>query len=181
MSKGNKKLESIKKSSKVAMILARIAMIICIVGASICVCVGIYLIAFNSSVNEELLRAVTEGKLDLDELTSELGRNGFALPFDDLDKISGTLGLNLLLTGIVVALFAVVFHFVGRVFKDIQESDSPFRQSILKSMRVVFVLVTLLVLQSSVLIGVLVGFSLWCVYCVFGYGCELQQLSDETL
>lgn len=181
MSEHNKKLENIKKSGNVAMILAKIAKIICIVGAAICIVCGIGLIAFHSTVNEELHRAEAEGKIDLNDLILEFNVGGLNMSLDDSDRISETLGMFLLLTSIFSVVFAVLLHFTGRVFKKIKESDSPFRRSILKDMRVVLVLITLLALQSSILIGVMVGFSLWCIYSVFDYGCELQQQSDETL
>lgn len=181
MSEQNKKLESIKKSSNVAMILARIAKIFCIVGSVICIVAGIYLIAFHDSVNEELHRAEVEGKFDPDDLLLEFNQSGFYISYNNSDRISETVGITLIVEGIILIIFTVLLHFVSRVFKEINESDSPFRKSVLKDMRVVFVLITLLVLESGVLTGVMVGFALWCVYSVFGYGCELQQLSDETL
>lgn len=182
MSEQNKKLENIKKSSKVAMILARIAKICCIVGAVACIVSGIGMIAFHDTINEQLLRAEAEGKLDLNELTTEFYVGGmYEVSSDDLNRFGQTFGAYLLLDSIIIILFAVLLHFVSRVFKEIKESDSPFRKSILKDMIVVFVLITLLALQSSVLTGVMVGFALWCVYSVFEYGCELQQMTDETL
>ena len=181
MSKDNGKLESIKKSSNVAMILARIAKIICIAGAVTCIVTGIGLIAFHDSVNRELSHAEAQGEFNLEDLILELNMGGFNMTYNDSDRISETMGAFLLVEGVVLVIFTVLLHFVSRVFKEIKESDSPFRKSILKYMRVVFILITLLVLQSGVLNGVMVGFALWCIYSVFGYGCELQQLSDETL
>lgn len=182
MREQSKKLENIKKSSNVAMILARIAKICCIVGAAACLVTGIGLIAFQGTINKELLRAEAEGKLDLNEVITEFNANGmFEIPNGEISRFSQFLGMNLLVMSIFITLMAVLLHFVSRVFKEIKESDSPFRKAILKDMTVVFVLITLLVLQSSILTGVMVGFALWCVYSVFEYGCELQQMSDETL
>lgn len=181
MGEQNKKLESIKKSSNVAMILARIAKIFCIVGAVICIVTGIGLIASHDYVNEELHRAEAEGKFDPDELLLEFNMSGLYMTYNSSERISETLGIYLIVEGTILIIFTVLLHFVSRVFKEINESDSPFRKSILKDMRAVFILITLLVLQSGVLTGVMVGFALWCIYSVFGYGCELQQLSDETL
>lgn len=181
MSEENEKLESIKKSSNVAMILARIAKIICIVGAVACIVTGIGFIAFHDSVDEELSRAEAQGEFNLDELILELNMGGFIMTYIDSDRISETIGAFLLVEGVILIIFTALLHFVSRVFKEIKESDSPFRKSILKDMRVVFILITLLVLQSGALTGVMVGFALWCIYSVFGYGCELQQLSNKTM
>ena len=181
MSEQNKKLESIKKSSNVAMILARVAKIFCFLGTGICIVMGIWFIAFHDYVNEELQRAVAEGKFDPDELLLEFNQSGLYMAYNDSAQLSETIGIYLIVEGAILVIFVVLLHFVSRVFKEIKESDSPFRKPILKDMRVVFILITLLVLQSGILTGVMVGFALWCVYSVFEYGCGLQQLSDETL
>lgn len=181
MSEKNKKLESIKKSSNAAMILANIVKIFCVMGAVICIVTGIWLIASHDYVNEELHRAEAEGKFDPDELLLEFNQSGLFVAYNDSARISETIGIYLIVEGAILIIFAVLLHFVSRVFKEIKNSDSPFRKSILKDMRVLFILLTFLVLQSSVLTGVMTGFALWCVYSVFGYGCELQQMSDETL
>lgn len=48
-------------------------------------------------------------------------------------------------------------------------------------MKVAFIMITLFSLESNLLIGITVGFSLWSVVNIFEYGCELQKQSDETL
>ncbi|SCY16912.1 hypothetical protein [Butyrivibrio sp. INlla14] len=34
---------------------------------------------------------------------------------------------------------------------------------------------------ESIGLAVIVALSFWCVYCIFGYGIELQKNEDETL
>ena len=50
-----------------------------------------------------------------------------------------------------------------------------------KELKVVFVLIAIFSLKSSLLAGLLVSLALWCVIQIFEYGCELQRESDETL
>lgn len=97
------------------------------------------------------------------------------------DNFAMVIGLELLVAGAMLICFVVVVHFVGKVFKEMKESYSPFQPSIIKSLKVVFVLVTLLALSSSLATGLIVGLALWCVIHIFEYGCELQRQSDETL
>lgn len=92
-----------------------------------------------------------------------------------------TLAVYLMVLGIILICFAVVSHFLGKVFAEIKESYTPFRPEIVRNLKVVFVLVTVLTLRSSLLIGAIVGFSFWCMFQIFEYGCELQKQSDETL
>ena len=91
------------------------------------------------------------------------------------------LGTYILTIGIVSICMAVVLHFVSKVFKDFCKSYSPFQPGIIKNLKITFVLLTVFVLKSSLLIGAIVGLAAWCVINIFEYGCELQKQSDETL
>ena len=91
------------------------------------------------------------------------------------------LGTYILTIGIVPICMAVVLHFVSKVFKDFCKSYSPFQPGIIKNLKITFVLLTVFVLKSSLLIGAIVGLAAWCVINIFEYGCELQKQSDETL
>ena len=82
---------------------------------------------------------------------------------------------------IPLILFVVTLHFVEKTFKEIQESDSPFRPAILRNLGLPFILITLMSASSGLFFGAVVGIALWCVYCILDYGCELQKQSDETL
>ena len=82
---------------------------------------------------------------------------------------------------IPLILFVVTLHFVAKTFKEIRESDSPFRPAILKNLSLPFILITLMSASSGLFFGAVVGIVLWCVYCILDYGCELQKQSDETL
>lgn len=182
MSENNLKIQKIKKSSHTALILARIAKIFSIVMSVAAIGCGCGLIGLNGYLDQEIERALGEGTLTAEELYINAGGLlDTALNLSKVDSISVTLGVYLCVIGIMLICFAIVFHFMAKVFREIGESYSPFRPEIVKNMKVVFVLVTVLVLRSSLLIGVIICFSLWCILQIFEYGCELQRQSDETL
>lgn len=177
----NTKIEKIQKSSNAALIVTKIIRVIAIAMAVIAFLAGILFITFRAFFNAEFARAIEEGaldwktELDTTELVSLLTQH---LGMDDM---AVSLGVEMFVACAIMVVLAVLMYFVGKVFKDIKEGYSPFQPSILKNMKIAFVIITLLSLDNSILIGVLIGFSLWCVVCVFEYGCELQIQSDETL
>ena len=175
MKEENKKLGNIKKSSNAALIIAKIVKIICVIGIVFCVGVGIEFIRLN----DDLKTVMSQDTLE--KLENEIIDNDFMTLFIGSHRIGIVFGAYFLIESVLLTILAVSFHYIGKIFQDIKVSDSPFRRPVLKNMKVVFVLITILILQSALLSGILAGFSFWCVYCLFEYACELQQLSDETL
>lgn len=182
MNENNLKIQKIKKSSKVALILARVAKIFCIVMSVLIIGCGFGFMCAKNFLDQSIERALGEGTLTAEELY--VNGSGFldtALNLGKVDSVAVTLGAYLILMGAILICLAIIFHFMVKIFKGIMESYSPFRPVIVKNMKVVFVLITLLTLRSSLLIGVVMGFSLWCILQIFEYGCELQRQSGETL
>lgn len=182
MSESNVKIQKIQKTSKTALILVRVAKVFCIVMSVVTVGCGCGFIGARNYLDQEFAKAIETGELSAEDVYISAG--GFldgALNLEKVDSVASTLGGYLIALGAILICFAIVLHFMGKVFKDIMGSYSPFRPEIIKRLKVVFVLITVLTLRSSLLIGVIIGFSLWCVFQIFEYGCELQRQSDETL
>ena len=174
----NTGIDKIQKSSNAALIVARICKIFCIVIATIVFVVGI--LCFGS-LNEELNKALQVGE-SMPDITDTGMFFGFGNQLaQQWDNYAVTLGIYLITVGVIMVILAVLMHFITKIFKDIKEGYSPFQLSIVKNMKIAFVIITLLSLNNSLLIGALIGFSLWCVIYIFEYGCELQKQSDETL
>lgn len=183
MSEENKKMEKIQKSSRAALIVSNISKIFMIMGAVICLAGGCLIFKFEGEINKQIANAAGSD-----------GMSGFneEIKIRKLERIAGeavieegeaakALCIYLFTTAVTLVCMAVVFHFVAKTFKDIQESYSPFCPQILKNLKISFVLITILALTSSVLIGLLIGLAGWCVIHIFEYGGELQKQSDETL
>lgn len=183
MSESNSKIEKIKKSSHVALVLTQIIRIILMIGAVISAGVGFFCLGAREFLDQEFVKAIAAGELTWEDLTIRFDSSFLSgnIYLGQEESGARTLGIYLLVMCILLLCVWAIMHFVGKVFQQLRDSYSPFGPEIIKSLKVAFVLITILVLWSSLLIGALVGISLWCVFQIFEYGCELQRQSDETL
>lgn len=180
MREENVKIEKIQKSSKIALTITIVAKIFAIAIAVIACLSGILLIGAKDIINEEIEKGVENGVLLQEQLMTGIeGEIGRKLIQDGY--FAETAGAYVIAVGAMMICMAVVMHFIGKVFKEMKESYSPFTTNVVKNLKVSFVLITILSLRSSLLIGAVIGFSLWCVLHAFEYGCILQKQSDETL
>ncbi len=183
MNEQNNKMEKIKRSSNIAMSIATVGKIFMIMAAAVTFMGGIVLavLSMDSDKSDELRQMLESGKLTVD-----IRVFGFDITTDMVEGAPILDGLILAVVFMFVMcvlfiLFAVTLHFTAKVFKEIRDSDSPFRPAVLKDLRLPFILIVLLSSQDSLIFGAVVGIALWCVYCIVDYGCELQRQSDETL
>lgn len=180
MNENNTKISNIQKSSKAAYIIAKITKVFVIAMAVVSFLAGALLIGLRGRLNEEFYREVENGSILPDnfftgidsELAVNLMKDGY---------FAETAGAYAMAGSAIMICLAIIMHFIGKVFMEIKDSYSPFRPEIVKNLKITFVLITILALRSSLLIGAVIGFSLWCVIHIFEYGCELQKQSDETL
>lgn len=99
-----------------------------------------------------------------------------------IDDVAVWGGLNCLAAAALSAVLAVLMNIIRKVFVELKESDTPFTESIQKRLKISAIMVTILSLFSGSLgITAIIALSFWCVYCIFGYGIELQKNEDETL
>lgn len=83
---------------------------------------------------------------------------------------------------IAVAIVEVILWFMGSIFKEIQESETPFSEAVIKKLKITLIVISLLVfISSGIASGAIAGLASWCIYTIFQYGFVLQKQSDETL
>lgn len=179
MSEENLKIEKIRKSSKIALIVTRITNIVAIAGAVACIVGGSAIYWFRDIINTGLMSGITSEAIQEKDVRSLERYVGIAVV--ESGRAAQALAWEVITGSIILICVAVVLHFVAKMFKDIQESYSPFRPEIIKNLKIVLVLITVMEVKFSPLIGLLIGLASWCVVCIFEYGCELQKQSDETL
>lgn len=86
-----------------------------------------------------------------------------------------------------VAEASIVFLISGILFSLILtiimicNDYSPFLPEIVKDIKIVLLLTTLLILKNSIGLGIISGFTFWGIIELYEYGCELQNQVDETL
>ena len=81
----------------------------------------------------------------------------------------------------IVFLISIIMHFIVKIFKKICNDYSPFLPEIVKDIKIVLLLTTLLILKNSIGLGIISGFTFWGIIELYEYGCELQNQVDETL
>ena len=87
-----------------------------------------------------------------------------------------------LISGILFSLIlTIIMHFIVKIFKKICNDYSPFLPEIVKDIKIVLLLTTLLILKNSIGLGIISGFTFWGIIELYEYGCELQNQVDETL
>lgn len=171
-------IDKIQRTCKIGAVLTMIVKIFCMVMSGITILTGLFIMC-NKWLDGVIAHAVASGDLQIQDL--EVLENALLEYMLEEGSFTFVIGVELIVMGIIVICTAVIVHFVGKVFKEIRESYSPFRQSVIKNLKVIFVLVTLLALNNSLAIALIVGLAFWCVIQIFEYGCELQRQSDETL
>lgn len=184
MNESNENIQKIKKISSIALIFANIAKIFLIIGTVVMSLTGCSMIWANDVFDKKF--AESEALTNQEISTAIYIEGGLVSGIIDLkrntESQAAELGVNLLAVAVVMASFAVVLHFAAKVFKALKENDSPFRPAILKNIKIVVVLIAIqLSLQSGLLVGVIVVFSVGVICLIFEYGCQLQQQFDETL
>ena len=172
-------IEKIQKTSKIGCIVTNVVKIFCIVMSVVTILMGCILVGESKRINVVLGEAIGEDQHFIDGM--DLLEETLYQTLMEKGDFATVLGVELLVMGAILICTAIVVHFVRKVFREMGESYSPFQLSIVKNLKVAFVLVTLLTLSSSLAIALIVGLSLWCVIHIFEYGCELQRQSDETL
>ena len=90
--------------------------------------------------------------------------------------------LNFLIISVELVIYAIILHFLTKLFNLINENETPFNVNLLKPFRICFIILTLvLVLRYSVVCGILVGGILACLYFIYAYGCNMQEDEDMML
>lgn len=182
MNEKNVQIEKIQKTSKVVLIVTNIIKWIAIVGMVLCLLAGISMLIMQDSFNEVINISSQAGDdaIMIEEIMMQMESEVLEGMAKD-GNFAVVIGTYMVTMGIILAEMAVLFHFIGRVFKTLRESYSPFVPKIVKQLKIAFILIALLSFSSSLGMGAVVSLALWCVFNIFQYGCELQRQSDETL
>ena len=99
----------------------------------------------------------------------------------DLDKLMLGYGVETLGAAVNCTVLAIVCHFIRKVFILLRDNENPFDTSMLKPLKIMFILITIIVIIKNLFIGILVGGLLTCLYFIYLYGCCMQEDEDHTL
>ncbi len=171
-------LEQVKKSCKAVSIVLNITKIIFIVGMMVSLVSGIICLSkpemMNSAASEVDFGNITP--------TFSIGNISFANRYFEQGDFAKGLGVSLLIVSALLLVLTITFHIFGSIFTAIQKSASPFDETVIKKLKVTFILISVVTLFFIGLgEGVIVGVTCWAIYTIFQYGGILQKQSDETL
>ena len=83
---------------------------------------------------------------------------------------------------VILIIMYVMFSILKSIFKDIENSETPFSYEVLRKVKKLFIVIVLMVLISSDFGSALLAALLFrCIYCILDYGCAIQTEVDETL
>lgn len=102
---------------------------------------------------------------------------------DNIQKASKFIGkIGKIFQAVLFSLMlTIIMYFIVKIFKRFCSEYSPFLSEIVKDLKIVSALATLLILRNSIGLGIVSGFIFWGIIQLYEYGCELQNQVDETL
>ena len=162
------KIEKIRKAAGITARVLRILEIICIIAIVLALISGVAAMILKSTDNLILFGNIRDENSTVRKV----------LNITDPDVVAG---LSYFIAMGIAALILAVVIIVRKTFLEIEKSDTPFRESILKRIRITGILLALMAVEYSIPMSILTGLTAWCVYCIFDYGIELQKQDDETL
>ncbi|MBR5739811.1 MAG: hypothetical protein IKX81_00810 [Firmicutes bacterium] len=162
------KLETLKKTSKVAAVFARIFEVMSYVGAVFCA-VAVGFIAWGQySVGLKLAQPEEADAL-------------YQMLLEHMDT-KPALIIFLILVTVFLLISAYLMRKIGTLFRNINKDYTPFTAENVKLIKIIAVIGAVAALiEVGIGPAVVVGFTLWAVSMLFDYGCVLQEESDEIL
>lgn len=187
-------LEKLKKTSKgvakgidvLRIILISLA-VLCLIAGILCIVSGAC--GWLTTIYEKHPTQLGSVKLKIDDDTVGVFLNtsfgGITLKdiYDagELDKLCYGLAVGCF-AGIVNLLVAFAITFLIKpIFTKLSNDETPFTFEMAKRLKIGFIILTIIVIISDAVIGIITGGFLTCLYFIFLYGCCLQKDDDETL
>lgn len=197
----NIKLNRVKKLTKVAEIILKVGEIIALVGTIIMLVMSIGMLGFPTvfeksmnesgsisyTVNPDSLLKIHFFDISSDNVVNFVKENiesdiPFIREWIDNGEIIKIMGITFIIYTLLLASLYVWIMFFRKIFTRINKEGSPFRQGVIRQMRVSFIVMSAILLTSfGTMGGIVVAIALWCIYLIFDYGFCLQELADETL
>ena len=184
----NTKIEAIRKSASVTAKVLNVIRIILTVGAVIALVSGIVCLCAQNKVDagsvlydNGSIRILPPVSADIATQAAADGEGFDFINRLNIENVMVWAGLNCIVAAAFIAIVTVVIVLIRKMFLELKDSETPFTESVQKRLKLTGILVTIAVFMESVGIAAIVALSFWCLYCIFGYGVELQKNEDETL
>lgn len=169
-------LTNLKKRSKILRVIAKIIEICNYVGAGLCALAAVIMAVAPQHWNI----IMSDNKLE-SFFTSE-EKAEFLRGIERISSEQWAIVASLIMSVIGCMILAVIFRYVWKTFREIEDGDTPFTGSITGRIKVCGIIGTIFVLLNNGLIeAVIAGLVFAAIYTIFRYGVLLQTESDETV
>lgn len=182
------RLSKVKKSCRITGKILNVVTIIYMVVATICTAVGLFCLVGQGYINEQAESFIEVEDKENIQIKFEEEFNGimkFDLDAEELledGEYAPALGVYLIVIGVMCAIIYAILRNIVKIFKVIENSESPFSKEVFAYLRRSFVLmVVIAALYVDAGTTVIVALFLWCIYNIMGYGAALQTEVDEIL
>lgn len=167
------RLENIKKTSKLIWKVGKVFQILFGIFTGMFLISVIILSVLHNTLNMMIAESQTSFDFsNFGQWTEKLASEG---------KVAEA-GIVILISGILFSLMMIIImHFIVKIFKRICDDYSPFLPEVVKDLKIVSVVTTLLILRNSIGLAIICGLIFWGIIQLYEYGCELQIQADETL
>lgn len=180
--------EKIKQVGNTVLKVAKVAKILTIIGIISCAVAGSL---FSVILISDRLPQIWEDHPGITEKITIHEEHAFGLiriktevtdyDMEDLNDYMLDIAIECFIFVIMGILLVIVLDEVTKTFRMMAESDSPFNEQLLKRLKPIFILITVICAFEGIILALVVGAVLKCLYEIFKYGCELQMEADETL
>ena len=183
------KLEKVKKSCKTAKKVVGVFKILLMVVSAICFVSAAVVFGLRNTIDTGIAKEVAARGQDAvftaTDIDINLGIAYYQTDFQDLidnGQYSEAIITVLVMAGVVVLMFVVVFILIQKIFKIMDEEETPFCESVLKRIKRIFIALAIIIaLEIGLGFGIILGLVFWCIYNILDYGYALQKEVDEIL
>lgn len=183
------KLEKVKKSCNTAKKVVGIFKTIMIVASVICFVAAACVFAFRSEINTEIAKQVSErGEETVFSISDIDIHTGLFYYQSDMHELieegnyAEAIVTAVVCAGVAVLAFAIIFTLIQKIFKIMDNEETPFCDSVLRKIKKVFIALAVIIgLEIGIGFGAILGLVFWCIYSILDYGYALQKEVDELL
>lgn len=185
-------IEKVRDYSSKAIKFINIVKVIIIIGIVITSILSITFIVgsfFADKINESILNGSAIGNISLKISNIEFLFVDFSESVElkelaesgNLEDVLITTAGEMITSLIKMIVSLILALTLKKLFVEINKGETPFNAEVLKRLKISFIIITILIGTESLLMAVIVGFSLACIYTMFTRSIELQEESDKTL
>lgn len=189
------KLENVKKSCKITAKVSQVLEIIMIVCTTLLLVFAVFCFATREEIDNGMIEMQQSNEAsanDLNATFADFGKEfkvggGVFVAFDTTKMIEDgeygkVSGIYCLMGAVLCLMFTAVFDILRRIFKEINISETPFEENVLKKIKRLFIIICI---EIFIMVGLgaaaLTALVCWSIYNILDYGYTLQKQYDETL